>query len=110
MFILGGGAISWTSKKQKCILHLTTKYEILVIVAVSKEVKWLRNLLLDTKLWQQLIPSISLLCDSEATMFRAYNKVYIEKFRHISLRHEYVRQLIMDGVVTTIYVRGLAII
>jgi len=42
------------------------------------------------------MPPISLHCDSEATMFRAYSKIYNGKSRHISLRHEFARQLIMD--------------
>ena len=50
--------------------------------------------------------SVSLYCDSEATLFRAYNKVYYGKSRHISLRHEYVKQLITDGVINIIYVKS----
>ena len=49
--------------------------------------------------------SMWLSCDSEATLSEAYNKVYNEKSRHISLRHEYVKQLITDGVINIVYVR-----
>jgi hypothetical protein len=41
--------------------------------------------LLDIKLWLQPMPSISLYCDSEATMSKAQSKVYNGKSRHISL-------------------------
>jgi len=41
--------------------------------------------------------SISLHCDSQATMFKAFNKLYNEKSRHINLRYEYLRQLILTG-------------
>ena len=51
------------------------------------------------------MPSISLYCDSESTLSRAYNKMYNGKSRHISLRHEYVKQLIIDGVINIVYVR-----
>ncbi len=40
-------------------------------------------------------------------MSRAYNKVYNGKSRHISLRHEYVRQLIKDSVITVTYVKSI---
>ena len=63
--------------------------EFITLTAVGKEAVWLRNLLLDIELWQQLIPSISLHCDSQATMSRALSKIYNGKSRHISLRHEY---------------------
>jgi hypothetical protein len=72
----------------------------------GKEAEWLRNLLLDIKLWPQPMPAISLHCDSEATLSRAYSKVYNGKSRHISLRHEYVKQLIIDGIITIVYVRS----
>ncbi len=52
------------------------------------------------------MPAISLRCDSEATLSRAYSKVYNGKSRHISLRHEYVKQLIIDGIITIVYVRS----
>ena len=47
---------------------------------------------------------IVLYCDSEATMFRAFNKIYNGKSRHISLKHAYIKQLISEGVITIIYV------
>ena len=39
-------------------------------------------------------------------MFRAYNKVYNGKSRYISLRHEFVRQLIGDGIITITSVKS----
>ena len=65
--------------------------EFIALAATGKEAEWLRNLLLDIKLWSQLMTIISLYCDSESTMFKAHSKVYNGKSRHISLRHEYVR-------------------
>ena len=75
------------------------------MATVGKEAEWLRNFLLDKKLWPQPMPHISVLCDNAVTLSRAYNKIYNEKSRHISLRHAYVRQLI-EGVITIIYVKS----
>ena len=82
------------------------KSEFIALTAAGKEAEWLRNLLLDIKLWPQPMSAISLYCDSQTTMSRAFSKIYNGKSRHISLRHEYVRQLITDGVVTIIYIRS----
>ena len=106
IFTLGGGAISWASKKQTCITHSTMESEFIALAAAGKEAEWLRNMLLDIKLWPKPMPAISLRCDSQATMSRAYSNVYNGKSRHISLRHEYVRQLINDGIITIVYVRS----
>ncbi|KAH9768293.1 Integrase catalytic domain-containing protein [Citrus sinensis] len=105
IFTIAGGAVSWASKKQTCITHSTMESEFIALAAAGKEAEWLRNLLFDIMLWPQPMPSISLYCDSEATLSRAYNKVYNGKSRHISLRHEYVKQLIADGVINIVYVR-----
>ena len=78
----------------------------IALAAVGKEAEWLRNLLLDIELWPQPMPFISLQFDSQDTMSRALSKIYNGKVRHISLRHEYVRQLIIDGVITITYVRS----
>ena len=80
--------------------------EFVALAAASKEAEWLRNLLLDIELWPQPMPAISLHCDSQATMSKALNKIYNGKSRHISLRHEFVRQLISEGIITIVYVRS----
>uniref|UniRef100_A0A2N9HAC8 CCHC-type domain-containing protein n=1 Tax=Fagus sylvatica TaxID=28930 RepID=A0A2N9HAC8_FAGSY len=72
----------------------------------GKKAKWLRNMLYDIELWPQSMLAISIYCDSQATMSKAYSKIYNGKSRHISLRHEYVRQLIEDGVISIVYVKS----
>ena len=42
---------------------------------------------------------------SSATLARVYSKVYNGKFRHIGLRHSYVKDLITNGVITIDFVR-----
>ena len=106
VFTLGGGAISWASKKQTCITHSRMESEFIALVAASKDPEWLRNLLLDIKLWPQSMPAVSLHCDSQATMSRAFSKIYNGKSRYIALRHEYIRQLLFDGIITIVYVRS----
>jgi hypothetical protein len=106
IFTLGGGAISWTSKKQSCISHSTMKSEFIALASTGKEAEWLKNMLYDIELWPQPMSAISIYCDSQATMSKAYSKIYNGKSRHISLRHEYVRQLIEDGVISIVYVKS----
>jgi hypothetical protein len=106
IFTLGGGAISWASKKQSCISHSTMESEFIALASAGKEAEWLRNMLYDIELWPQPMSAISIYCDSQATMSKAYSKIYNGKSRHISLRHEYVRQLIEDGVISIVYVKS----
>ena len=105
IFTLGGGAISWGSKKQTCIADSTMASEFIALASCSKEAEWLRNLLIEIPLPKPM-PSLSIHCDSEATLSRTYSQIYNGKSRHIGLRHSYVRQLLTDGVITIDYVRS----
>jgi len=80
--------------------------EFIALASACKEAEWLQDLLYDMKLWPQSNAAIPLHCDSEATMSRAYSEVYNGKSRHISMRHDYVRELILKGVITIIYVKS----
>ena len=52
------------------------------------------------------MPAMFLHCESEATMSRAYSKVYNDKSRHISLWHEYIWELISSRFMTIVYVKS----
>nr|GEU45006.1 zinc finger, CCHC-type [Tanacetum cinerariifolium] len=73
MFLLGGGAISWASKKQTCITGSTMKYEFVALAAAGKEAEWLRNLIHEIPIWSKPIAPIFIRCDSAPTMARAYS-------------------------------------
>ena len=80
--------------------------EFITLAAANKEAEWLRNMLLDTELWPQPIPAISVYYDSEATLSRAYSKMYNGKSRHIGLIHDYIRKLIESGSISIFYIRS----
>ncbi|WJZ94339.1 hypothetical protein VitviT2T_013211 [Vitis vinifera] len=91
VFTLGGGAVSWGSKKQTCISHSTMEAELIALAATGKEAEWLRDLMMDIPFTANNVSTVLIHCDSQATLARAYSGVYNGKSRHISIRHEYVR-------------------
>ncbi|GJZ68998.1 zinc finger, CCHC-type containing protein [Tanacetum coccineum] len=106
IFLLGGGAISWASKKQTCITGSTMKSEYVALAAAGKKVEWLKNLLLEIPLWSKPIAHISIHCDSVATLAKAYSQMYNGKSRHLGVRHNTIRELIMNEVVSIDFVRS----
>ncbi|GJW40855.1 hypothetical protein Tco_0066700, partial [Tanacetum coccineum] len=106
VFLLGGGAISWASKKQTCITSSTMESEFVALAAAGKEVEWLKNLLLEIPLWVKPIAPISIRCDSAATLAKAYSQMYNGKSRHLGVRHSMIRELITNGVVSIEFVRS----
>ena len=105
VFLLGGGAISWASKKQTCITSSTMESEFVALAAAGKEAEWLRNLIYEIPLWPKPISTISIRCDSAATLAKAYSQVYNGKSRHLGVRHNMIRELITNGVISVEFVR-----
>ncbi|RVW28531.1 Retrovirus-related Pol polyprotein from transposon TNT 1-94 [Vitis vinifera] len=80
--------------------------EFIALAATGKEAEWLRDLMMDIPFIANNVSTVSIHCDSQATLARAYSGVYNGKSRHISIRHEYVRQLIQNGIISISFVRS----
>nr|GEU58568.1 zinc finger, CCHC-type [Tanacetum cinerariifolium] len=105
VFLLGGGAILWVSKKQTCITGSTIKFEFVALLA-DKEAEWLRNLIHEIPIWPKPIAPISIPCDSAATLAKAYSQIYNGKSRHLGVRHSMIRELIRNDVISIEFVRS----
>ncbi|RVW45274.1 Retrovirus-related Pol polyprotein from transposon TNT 1-94 [Vitis vinifera] len=97
VFILGESAFSWKFAKQTRITWSTMEAEFIALEKTSFEAVWLRNLLADIPLWMRPTSSVSMRCDSQATITKAMSKIFNGKNRHICLRHNIVRQLFETG-------------
>ncbi|GJZ11525.1 hypothetical protein Tco_0546284, partial [Tanacetum coccineum] len=53
------------------------------LAAGGKEAEWLRNLIHEIMIWSKPIASISIHCDSAATLAKAYSQIYNVKSRHL---------------------------
>ena len=105
VFLLGGGAISWSSKKQSCITDSTMESEFVALSAAGKEAEWLRNLIYEIPLWPKPISPISIRCDSQSALSNAYRQVFKGTSRHIGVRHSMIRELITHGVISVEFIR-----
>ncbi|GJZ74826.1 zinc finger, CCHC-type containing protein [Tanacetum coccineum] len=82
VLLIRGGAISWASKKQTCITSSTMESEFVALAAAGNEAEWLRNLIYEIPLWPKLISTISIRCDSAATLAKLIVSVTNGKSRH----------------------------
>ncbi|GJV91907.1 hypothetical protein Tco_1539720 [Tanacetum coccineum] len=76
------------------------------LLAAGKEAEWLKNLLLEIPLWSRPIAPISICCDSNATLAKAYSQMNNGKSRHLGVRHSMIRELITNGVISIEFVRS----
>ncbi|GJS78052.1 zinc finger, CCHC-type containing protein [Tanacetum coccineum] len=106
VFLLGGVAISWDSKKQTCITSSTMESDFVALAAAGKEVEWLRNLIHEISTRLKPITPTFIYYDSAVTLVRAYNQIYNGKSRNLGVRHGMNMELIMNGVVSIEFVRS----
>ncbi|GJU35243.1 zinc finger, CCHC-type containing protein [Tanacetum coccineum] len=85
VFLLGGGVISWASKKQTCITGSTMESEFVALVVGGKEVECV------------------------ATLAKAYSQMYNGKSRHLSVRHNMIREIITNMVISIKFVSELVL-
>ena len=82
------------------------EFEFVALAETGKEVEWLRDLMLEIPKTVVDVSKIVIHCDNQTTLIRAYNKIYNGKSIHISLRHDYVRELIDKSVISISYVKS----
>nr|GFB84141.1 zinc finger, CCHC-type [Tanacetum cinerariifolium] len=105
IFLLGGGAIFWASKKQTCITSSTMESELVALAASGNEVECPRNLIYEIHVWPKHISTNSIRCDNAATLAKAYSQVYNGKSKHLCVRHSMIRELIINGVISVEFVK-----
>ena len=64
MFTLAGGAISWGSVKQSCIVDSTMEAEYVTACEVAKEAVWLKKFLSDLGVIRMEQFPITLFCEN----------------------------------------------
>ena len=104
VFILGGGAICWKSKKQQIIAKSTMEAKLIALSSASEEASWFRDLLFEIPMWVKPIPLALIHCDSTATIGRVRNKYYNGKSRSIRRKHSTVRSYINNGTINVDYI------
>ena len=55
-------------------------------------------------MWPNPVPAICIHCDSQSAIVRAQNHMYNSKSRHIRRRHNTVRQLLSNGIISIDYI------
>ncbi|XP_073035180.1 secreted RxLR effector protein 161-like [Primulina eburnea] len=106
VFTIGGGAVSWKSSRQTCIARSTMESEFIALDKAGEEAEWLINFLEDIPCWNKPVSSIVIHCDSQSAIGRAQSSMYNGKSRHIRRRHNTIRQLISNGVISVEYVKS----
>ncbi|WZZ49949.1 hypothetical protein YC2023_050056 [Brassica napus] len=100
-FILGGGAVSWASKKQPIGTLSTTEAEYVAAAYGACQAVWLRNVLENGGVDQG--KGTLLMCDNSSTIKLSKNLVLHGKSKHIHVRYQFLREVVNEEVICLEY-------
>lgn len=95
-FLLGGGVISWISKKQPVVSLSTTEAEFITAALCACQCVWLRRILEHLNHCQE--GATVMFCDNVSTIKLSKNPVLHGRSKHI-VRFHFLRDLCNDGVI-----------
>ena len=100
-FLINGGAVSWSSKKQEIITLSTTKSEYVATTHTAKEAIWLHQFI--GEVFQLLTNLIPLYSDSQPTIALTCDGSYHTRTKHIDIRYHFIRFIVNNGTINHIY-------
>ena len=103
VFLLGGGAITWSSRKQSSVALSTVEAEYMALSVATQEAIWLRHLQEElgvTNTGPNLIYE-----DNQGAISMAKNPVFHKRTKHVQIRYHFMREAVEQGTITLEYCR-----
>ena len=103
MFLLGGGAITWSSRKQSSVALSTVEAEYMALSVATQEAIWLRHL--QEELGVTNTDLTLIFEDNQGAISMAKNPVFHKRTKHVQNRYHFVREAVEQGTITLEYCR-----
>ena len=101
VFMLNGGAVSWSSKRQDTISLSTTEAEYIALTHAAKEAIWFKNFL--SEIFGPINHPISVLSDNQSAIALAKDDRFHARTKHIDIRYHFIRYVIEEGKIRLTY-------
>ncbi|KAA3470481.1 Retrovirus-related Pol polyprotein from transposon TNT 1-94 [Gossypium australe] len=102
-FMMCGGAVAWSSRKQRIITLSTTEAKFVAAAACACQAIWMRRIL--KEIGHVQTDYTTLMCDNTSTIKLSKNPVLHGHSKHIRVRFHFLRDLPKDGVVGLVFCR-----
>lgn len=101
VFVLGNGAVSWSSKKQNTVALSSTEAEYISAASATCQGIWVRRILED--LGHSQDSATVIWCDSQSAINLAKNPGQHGKAKHIELKYHFIRDMVKQEKVVLQY-------
>ena len=92
VFLLGGGAITWSSRKQSSVALSTVEAEYMALSVATLEAVWLRHLQEELRV-TETGPTL-IYEDNQGAISMAKNPVFHMRTKHVQIRYHFVREAV----------------
>ena len=100
-FMLHGGAVSWSAKRQEIVSLSTTENEYVAVTQAAKEALWLCSLL--SQVFPGKLDPTTLFSDNQSAIALTKDHQYHARTKHIDIRFHFIRYVIENGSIRLIY-------
>jgi hypothetical protein len=97
VYTVGGGAITWMSKKQSVVALSSTDAEYVALSEAGREACWLRSLY--HELGYDQMQATEIRCDNNGAITMACNPQFHKRAKHIDIRHHWIRDQVQEGAI-----------
>jgi hypothetical protein len=102
VFIMAGGAVSWSSKRQATVALSTVEAEYVAMSRCAQQMVWTHSWLREVEIDFEA-PGV-LKGDNKGAIALTKNTKNHGKVKHINIRHHYIRELLKANTIATEYV------
>jgi hypothetical protein len=102
VYMLGGGAITWSSKKQPIVAQSSAEAEYIAEAHSGREALWLRRLITSLG-FSQADPTL-IYADNQAAIKLADGGQFHTRTKHIDVRYHFIRQLVEEKEIEYRYI------
>jgi hypothetical protein len=89
VFMIGGGAIFWSSKRQPTIALSTTEAEYMANTQTTKEAIWITKLMMDLGYMEEKKVMV-IRCDNQGVISLTKNPTHHARIKHIDVQQHFV--------------------
>ena len=101
VFLVDGGAVSWSTKRQEIVSLSTTESEYVAATHATKEALWLRSLI--GQIFGAFTDATTLFSDNQSAIALSKDHQYHARSKHIDVRFHFIRWIVEDGKIRLIY-------
>jgi len=100
-FLIHGGAVSWSAKRQEIVALSTTEAEYVAITHAAKEAIWLRSLI--SQIFDISLDTTTLFLDNKSAIELTKDHQYHARTKHIDIYFHFIHYIVEEGSIRLVY-------